>query len=62
MIDFVDTWGFADVEAAIESISDWTKGVVWEGPLADKNRWLVSGHSNGGMDQPWSLNAKANIH
>lgn len=43
-----DTWGFADVEAAVAMIVQWTKNVSWEGPSVNANRWLVSGHSNGG--------------
>lgn len=42
------TWGFADVEAAIAVVGEWTKNVSWEGPSVDISRWLVSGHSNGG--------------
>ena len=44
-----DTWGFADIQAAVKVIADWTKAVAWEGPAVDVNRWLVSGHSNGGQ-------------
>lgn len=43
-----DTWGFADVEAAISMVGQWTENHSWKGPSVDTNRWLVSGHSNGG--------------
>ncbi|KAI9759384.1 MAG: hypothetical protein M4579_002373 [Chaenotheca gracillima] len=42
-------WGFADVEAAIAAIPTWTENADWNGPAADLDRWLVSGHSNGGQ-------------
>lgn len=42
------TWGFADVEAAIAAIPGWIDNIGWVGPGANTNRWLVSGHSNGG--------------
>lgn len=42
-------WGFADVEAAIEAIPDWIKNGNWSGPGVEKDRWIVSGHSNGGQ-------------
>ena len=45
----LDTWGFADVEAAAAAITDWIKSVGWKEPSVDVDRWLVSGHSNGGM-------------
>ena len=44
----IDTWGFADVEAAAAAIEVWVEYVNWSGPPADTSRWLVSGHSNGG--------------
>lgn len=44
-----DTWGLADIEAAIAAIPLWMDTVAWDGPAADLNRWYVSGHSNGGM-------------
>ncbi|KAF2146112.1 uncharacterized protein K452DRAFT_106041 [Aplosporella prunicola CBS 121167] len=43
------SWGFADVEAAISSIEDWTTRTSWQGIGVDSSRWLVSGHSNGGQ-------------
>ena len=48
-------WGFADVEAAIASVSAWTQQVDWEGPQADPERWFVSGHSNGGQGTLYAL-------
>lgn len=43
-----DTWGFADVEAAINAIPAWIVDIGWKGPSVNVNRWLVVGHSNGG--------------
>ena len=48
-------WGFADVEAAVAAIPDWIKQVAWQGPVVDVNRWLVSGHSNGGQGTWYTL-------
>lgn len=48
-------WGFADAEAAIASISDWILAVKWNGPSADCDKWLVSGHSNGGQGTLYAL-------
>jgi len=42
-------WGFADVEAAISSIPDWIRQNDWQGVGVHLERWLVSGHSNGGQ-------------
>jgi hypothetical protein len=41
-------WGFADVEAAIRAVPGWIENIGWTGPGVNTNRWLVSGHSNGG--------------
>ncbi|TKA63624.1 hypothetical protein B0A55_11180 [Friedmanniomyces simplex] len=49
------TWGFADVEAAIAAIPDWIRQVSWEGPGVDVDRWLVTGHSNGGQGVWYTL-------
>jgi hypothetical protein len=38
-----DNWGFTDIEAAINTISDWMNYVNWLGPGVDVNRWIVSG-------------------
>jgi predicted peptidase len=48
-------WGFADVEAAIEAIPSWIKTVGWKGPGVDINRWIVTGHSNGGQGTWYAL-------
>ena len=48
-------WGFGDVKAAIASIADWIHHVGWDGPSADPERWLVSGHSNGGQGTLYAL-------
>ncbi|KAH8716837.1 hypothetical protein GQ44DRAFT_688581 [Phaeosphaeriaceae sp. PMI808] len=48
-------WGFADVEAAIEAIPAWIERVGWRGPGVDTNRWIVSGHSNGGQGTWYAL-------
>ncbi len=44
-----DNWGFADVEAAVLSISAWMHATRWAGYGVDIDSWLVTGHSNGGM-------------
>ena len=44
----LDHWGFADAEAAIGAITDWMIVNDWTGPSVDIDKWLVSGHSNGG--------------
>ncbi|KAI6913175.1 alpha/beta-hydrolase [Hortaea werneckii] len=49
------TWGFADVEAAIAAIPQWVEQVGWSGPGVDTDRWLVSGHSNGGQGAWYAL-------
>ncbi|KAL9129258.1 MAG: hypothetical protein Q9217_002238 [Psora testacea] len=43
----VDSWGLGDVEAAINAVPLWIKSMGWNGPSADIDSWLVSGHSNG---------------
>ncbi|KAF1926669.1 uncharacterized protein M421DRAFT_67357 [Didymella exigua CBS 183.55] len=48
-------WGFADVEAAIEAIPGWILYGNWSGPGVDTNRWIVSGHSNGGQGTWYAL-------
>ena len=44
-----DNWGFADVEAAVNSIPTWIRNVAWHGPGVEVDRWVMTGHSNGGM-------------
>ncbi|KAH4318194.1 hypothetical protein HBH64_135290 [Parastagonospora nodorum] len=48
-------WGFADVEAAVETIPAWIESVGWNGPDVDVNRWIMSGHSNGGQGTWYAL-------
>lgn len=48
-------WGFADVEAAIQAIPDWIQYGNWSGPGVDTDRWIVSGHSNGGQGTWYAL-------
>ncbi|EUC45677.1 hypothetical protein COCMIDRAFT_36575 [Bipolaris oryzae ATCC 44560] len=48
-------WGFTDVEAAIAAISDWIENNKWTGPGVDADRWIVSGHSNGGQGTWFAL-------
>jgi poly(3-hydroxybutyrate) depolymerase len=48
-------WGFSDVEAAVKSIPAWTESVGWKGPGIDIDRWIVSGHSNGGQGTWYAL-------
>ncbi|KAI9840506.1 MAG: hypothetical protein M1837_001566 [Sclerophora amabilis] len=48
-------WGFADLEAAISAIPSWIENVGWSGLAADLDRWLVSGHSNGGQGTWYAL-------
>lgn len=48
-------WGFADVEAAIESIPSWIKHTGWKGPDVDIDKWIVAGHSNGGQGTWYAL-------
>ncbi|KAJ4314577.1 hypothetical protein N0V94_006404 [Neodidymelliopsis sp. IMI 364377] len=51
-------WGFADVEAAIGTIPVWIQYGNWSGPTVDTNRWIVSGHSNGGQGTWFALTHK----
>lgn len=48
-------WGFADVEAAIQAIPNWIQRSDWSGPGVDIDRWIVSGHSNGGQATWYAL-------
>ncbi|KAF2271700.1 uncharacterized protein EI97DRAFT_486935 [Westerdykella ornata] len=48
-------WGFADVEAAVTSIPSWMTNVAWQGPGVDTNRWVMTGHSNGGQGTWYAL-------
>lgn len=49
------TWGWADVETAIQSIPHWIRATGWNGANVDIERWLVSGHSNGGQGTRYAL-------
>ncbi|KAH7392819.1 hypothetical protein BKA66DRAFT_456959 [Pyrenochaeta sp. MPI-SDFR-AT-0127] len=51
-------WGFADVEAAVKAVPDWIETVGWRGAGVDTNRWIVSGHSNGGQGTFYALTHK----
>lgn len=42
-------WGFPDVQAAVDAIPAWIGHNSWNGAGVDTNRWLVTGHSNGGQ-------------
>lgn len=46
----LDGWGFADVEAGIKAIPDWMEASGWKGQGIDLEKWVISGHSNGGME------------
>ncbi|CAD0057682.1 unnamed protein product, partial [Aureobasidium pullulans] len=48
-------WGFADVEAAVRAIPGWIESIRWTGPGVNIERWLVSGHSNGGQGTWYAL-------
>lgn len=42
-------WGIADIEAAVAAIPQWITTMEWHGVGVDTERWLVTGHSNGGQ-------------
>lgn len=42
-------WALADVNAAVSAIPGWIKNMGWTGPGVDINKWIVTGHSNGGQ-------------
>lgn len=47
-----DDWhnfGFADIQNAVHAIPTWIEQNSWNGPGVDTERWLVTGHSNGGQ-------------
>ncbi len=48
-------WGFVDVEAAIAAIPGWIVDNHWTGHDVDTDRWIVSGHSNGGQGTWYAL-------
>ena len=43
------------MEAAVASIPDWIITMGWEGLGVDLDRWVVSGHSNGGQGTWYAL-------
>ncbi|KAK2766177.1 hypothetical protein FQN54_007693 [Arachnomyces sp. PD_36] len=47
--DDYHTWGAADVQAAVAAIPTWIRSVGWTGSGVSQEKWLVSGHSNGGQ-------------
>jgi hypothetical protein len=51
-----DNWGFADVEAGVNSLPTWIKNTGWQGPGVDVSRWIMTGHSNGGRFRSHGLN------
>lgn len=51
-------WGLADVEAAIAAVPAWIEQVGWKGPGVDIDKWLVTGHSNGGQGTWYTLTHK----
>jgi len=46
---FVDTWGYSDVQAAVNTIPLWLALNDWDGLGVDISKILLAGHSNGGM-------------
>ena len=50
-----DRWGFSDVEAAIAAIPQWMKKVNWMRQGVALDKWVVSGHSNGGQGAWYAL-------
>jgi predicted esterase len=49
------TWGFADVQAAIDNIPSWIDATNWQGVGVDTEKWFVGGHSNGGQGTWYTL-------
>jgi predicted esterase len=49
------SWGFADVEAAVNAIPEWIEATGWSGVGVDTENWFVSGHSNGGQGTWYTL-------
>ncbi|CAO2648622.1 Nn.00g078890.m01.CDS01 [Neocucurbitaria sp. VM-36] len=54
-------WGFADVEAAVNAIPTWIENVGWKGHSVNTDRWIVSGHSNGGQATWYILTHRPDI-
>ena len=61
MLTHPDTWGLADVEAAVGSIPDWMEAVGWAGPGIKHDRWYVVGHSNGGQGTWFALTHRPDL-
>ncbi|KAF2723182.1 hypothetical protein K431DRAFT_265302 [Polychaeton citri CBS 116435] len=51
-------WGSADIEAAIHAIKVWINQVDWQGIGVAVEKWLVTGHSNGGQGAWYVLTHK----
>lgn len=49
------SWGFSDVQAAIETVPRWIEMNDWKGSGVDIDRWIVIGHSNGGQGTWYAL-------
>jgi predicted esterase len=49
------TWGFTDVQAAVDNILPWIEATNWQGIGVDTNNWFVGGHSNGGQGTWYTL-------
>lgn len=47
---YIDTWGAADVQAAVAAVTLWIENIGWEGPPVALNDWILTGHSNGGSN------------
>lgn len=50
----IDTWGLADVEAAVAAIPEYIISTDWIGPRALVRSLYITGHSNGGQGA-WHL-------
>jgi predicted esterase len=48
-------WGFADVQAAVDAIPAWIEATGWHGVGVDTEKWVASGHSNGGQGTWYTL-------
>jgi predicted esterase len=49
------TWGFADVQAAIDNIPKWIERHEFDIVGVNMKSWIVSGHSNGGQGTWYAL-------
>ena len=48
------TWGFADVQAAVDAVPGWLQNTQFDSPEPTAGHWIVAGHSNGGQGS-WYL-------